>query len=176
LMAQKFSTAQKIPVSSVSSTKEPILVPQFPRFGSQRAFRRAELRWKTPFTSHILRKTALTEYFHISSQTHKSILNRDHGICALCGIDTLMLHEAISYVGAKFAAFAPSWGHPPEFWQFRRAIGKRASRWPRSLWDADHILPLSEGGTDELGNLRTLCLKCHAAETRKLRNGSNHAA
>jgi hypothetical protein len=36
-------------------------------------------------------------------------------------------------------------------------------------WQADHTLPVIEGGGScDLDNLRTLCTKCHAAETAKL--------
>ena len=39
-----------------------------------------------------------------------------------------------------------------------------------SLWDADHIVPVVEGGGEcELENLRTLCLRCHRVETLRLR-------
>lgn len=41
--------------------------------------------------------------------------------------------------------------------------------WPRSLWEADHIVPRVEGGSElGLDNLRILCVPCHKAETRKL--------
>jgi hypothetical protein len=41
----------------------------------------------------------------------------------------------------------------------------------RSFWDADHILPVVEGGGEcDLGNIRTLCLWCHREETGKLRD------
>lgn len=33
-------------------------------------------------------------------------------------------------------------------------------------WECDHILPLKDGGTDELGNLRCRCRACHQAKTR----------
>jgi 5-methylcytosine-specific restriction endonuclease McrA len=40
----------------------------------------------------------------------------------------------------------------------------------KSLWDADHLLPVAEGGGEcDLSNLRTLCLKCHRARTAELR-------
>jgi 5-methylcytosine-specific restriction endonuclease McrA len=40
----------------------------------------------------------------------------------------------------------------------------------RSLWDADHILPVAEGGGEcDLENLRTLCLMCHREATAELR-------
>jgi 5-methylcytosine-specific restriction endonuclease McrA len=40
----------------------------------------------------------------------------------------------------------------------------------KSLWDADHIVPVAEGGGEcDLSNLRTLCLKCHRQATAELR-------
>ncbi|HEV2687987.1 MAG TPA: HNH endonuclease [Bryobacteraceae bacterium] len=44
------------------------------------------------------------------------------------------------------------------------------TRTRKSLWDADHIMPVVEGGGEcDLANLRTLCLKCHGAATAALR-------
>ena len=43
--------------------------------------------------------------------------------------------------------------------QFEKEWGLR-----RKLWDADHILPVAQGGGEcDLGNMRTLCLRCHRA-------------
>jgi 5-methylcytosine-specific restriction protein A len=43
-------------------------------------------------------------------------------------------------------------------------------RMRKSLWDADHILPVTEGGGEcDLDNIRTLCLRCHRAVTAQLR-------
>jgi 5-methylcytosine-specific restriction enzyme A len=40
----------------------------------------------------------------------------------------------------------------------------------KSLWDADHILPVTEGGGEcDLENIRTLCLRCHRLVTAQLR-------
>jgi 5-methylcytosine-specific restriction endonuclease McrA len=40
----------------------------------------------------------------------------------------------------------------------------------KSLWDADHILPVAEGGGEcDLENIRTLCLRCHRSVTTQLR-------
>ncbi len=38
----------------------------------------------------------------------------------------------------------------------------------KSLWQADHIVPLIEGGGLLLDNLRTLCVPCHTGETAAL--------
>ena len=38
------------------------------------------------------------------------------------------------------------------------------------LWQADHIVPVIEGGGEcDLGNFRTLCTACHKSETAALR-------
>jgi len=40
----------------------------------------------------------------------------------------------------------------------------------KSLWDADHVIPVIEGGGEcDLSNMRTLCLKCHRKHTTELR-------
>ena len=40
----------------------------------------------------------------------------------------------------------------------------------KSLWDADHIVPVAEGGGQcDLSNMRTLCLLCHREATAALR-------
>ena len=44
-------------------------------------------------------------------------------------------------------------------------IHKRRKSW----WEADHILPVVEGGDSNLDNMRTLCIPCHRAVTRELR-------
>ncbi len=36
------------------------------------------------------------------------------------------------------------------------------------LYQTDHVMPRCEGGADDVDNLRTLCLWCHKAESRKL--------
>jgi 5-methylcytosine-specific restriction enzyme A len=87
----------------------------------------------------------------------EQVFKRDRGVCAQCGIDTVAeaLHLKRLRGAARLARFA-AWGLRP---------GGR-----HSLWDADHILPVAEGGGEcDLENLRTLCLKCHRAATAALR-------
>lgn len=82
---------------------------------------------------------------------------RDRGVCAGCGIDTAaeLLHLKRSRGAARIRALA-RWGL------------KRLDR--RSLWDADHVLPVAEGGgACDLENIRTLCLLCHKRVTAELR-------
>ncbi len=81
------------------------------------------------------------------------VFARDHGVCALCGLDT----EALRKDKRKLDYRARR--------QFEKDWGSR-----RSLWDADHIVPVAEGGGEcGLANMRTLCLKCHGTVTAALR-------
>ena len=86
------------------------------------------------------------------------VFARDGGRCAVCDADTL----------AIFAALKRARGAARE--EGLRVYGLRSIKARRSLWDADHITPVSEGGGQcDLDNLRTLCLLCHREETAQLR-------
>ena len=98
------------------------------------------------------------------------VLARDHGVCAICGRDCLALE-------ARIAAFR---NRPGGQWTRSRRLQRWIARFGldlyRTLWDADHILPVVEGGGPDSGqtleqimaNLRTLCRCCHKRETRAL--------
>jgi 5-methylcytosine-specific restriction endonuclease McrA len=86
---------------------------------------------------------------------------RDHGICVLCGWDTNAAHskflnESRGVAHSIVLERAKMMGIPP---------GRMFSDW----WDADHIVPVVEGGSNRIDNLRTLCLPCHRKETAALR-------
>jgi 5-methylcytosine-specific restriction enzyme A len=87
----------------------------------------------------------------------EQVLQRDCGLCAKCGVDTIAAERRLRFSrGIRRQALLAFWGL------------KRRSR--KSLWDADHILPVAEGGGEcDLANLRTLCLRCHRAATLELR-------
>lgn len=87
----------------------------------------------------------------------EQVFERDRGVCSQCGIDT----EA-------------EWARIRRMHWTRRRLElagwglKSASR--NSLWDADHVIPVVEGGGEcDLANLRTLCLHCHRKATAELR-------
>ena len=92
------------------------------------------------------------------------VLARDHGICAVCGVDTVAEWKRLrrTHPNRRPSALA-AWGL------------KRLTR--RSLWDADHIVPVAEGGGEcDLSNLRTLCLKCHRTATAELRRRMSYGS
>jgi 5-methylcytosine-specific restriction protein A len=87
----------------------------------------------------------------------EQVFLRDRGRCALCNADTYA-----AYVDLKRARGVHRL-KLLERWKL-----KRMTR--RSLWDADHIIPVVEGGGEcDLQNIRTLCLICHRIQTVELR-------
>lgn len=86
----------------------------------------------------------------------EQVYRRDRAICSLCHIDANAAYrDLLRSRGRGRRVLLKRWGL------------KRMSR--RSLWDADHILPVAEGGGEcDLENLRTLCLICHRQQTLRL--------
>src|SRR4051812_40176310 len=111
------------------------------------------------------------------SAARAHVEQRDKGICALCGLDTTLLMQMLEAPKQAFFGGQRGWRRTDELprTSFVRRIGYgehpllyRIGR-SGSLWDADHILPVVEGGGEcDLGNLRTLCVWCHKAETAAL--------
>jgi 5-methylcytosine-specific restriction protein A len=87
----------------------------------------------------------------------EKVFERDKGVCAGCETDCEAVWRHLKRLrGAARLKLQKEWGLRP---------GSR-----KSLWDADHIVPVVEGGGEcDLANLRTLCLKCHRAATAELR-------
>jgi 5-methylcytosine-specific restriction endonuclease McrA len=85
------------------------------------------------------------------------VFERDRGVCARCGADTVRLRRDVRKLDyAARRGFFKEWGL------------REGSR--KSLWDADHVLPVAEGGGQcDLSNMRTLCLLCHREATAALR-------
>lgn len=81
--------------------------------------------------------------FHTSNAAVRhAVFARDRGVCAVCGVDgSVRVRTPIANAYRRVAV--------------------------RSGWDADHIVPLAEGGAHELANLQTLCLEHHKAKTRE---------
>ena len=87
----------------------------------------------------------------------EQVFARDRGVCAACGADTERLRKHFRKLDYRARLrFLKEW--------------KLHEDWRRSLWDADHVIPVAEGGGEcDLANMRTLCLKCHRAATAELR-------
>jgi 5-methylcytosine-specific restriction protein A len=85
---------------------------------------------------------------------------RDNEVCGECGRDCLALQEKIK-----------KWVNKDPWQQKSKRIKFliRFKAWGTHLWEADHILPVCEGGGGcGLENIRTLCRCCHKKATKAL--------
>ena len=87
----------------------------------------------------------------------EQVFVRDRGICALCHVDARTAYFDLKRSrGTHREKLLAHWGLT------------RINR--KTLWDADHIVPVVEGGGEcDLANIRTLCLICHRNQTVELR-------
>jgi 5-methylcytosine-specific restriction enzyme A len=80
----------------------------------------------------------------------REVKKRDKGICRLCGLNVVKAHR--------------------EWTRAKPAVADRAARrrWraDRPRWEADHIVPVADGGGEcGLENYRLLCRPCHVRVT-----------
>ena len=92
-----------------------------------------------------------------SGYLREQVFARDKGVCAICSIDCRTAYFDLKRSrGVHRNKLLARWGL------------KRLNR--RTLWDADHIVPVAEGGGEcDLDNIRSLCLVCHRRQTSELR-------
>ena len=84
------------------------------------------------------------------SYVRKEVKKRDRGVCQCCGFDVRAAERA---------------------WRLQKPPGtdraaRKAWRAARPRWEADHIVPVADGGGEcGLDNYRLLCRTCHLAIT-----------
>ena len=83
----------------------------------------------------------------------KLVWKLHRGVCQLCKTDVNKQRRALS---KQFGSI----------FEMRRT---RPELYDQCRWDADHIVPIVEGGKLDRTNLRTLCRRCHKDVTKKLR-------
>lgn len=104
------------------------------------------------------------------------VWERDHGVCARCGLDThalnreiAALRSAISFRTASIAELQAAHQQTQDLLarhRFPRTWTSMHGGVARSLWEADHIVPVKDGGgACGLENYRTLCWPCHVIVT-----------
>jgi 5-methylcytosine-specific restriction endonuclease McrA len=82
------------------------------------------------------------------------VFQRDKGVCAGCAADT----EKIARV---------AYHTKDDIWSIYRAMGFNRNR-HQTLWEADHMVEVSNDGETSLDNIQTLCVPCHKAKTKKM--------
>lgn len=94
-------------------------------------------------------------------------LERDNGICAKCGVDSLKLYRILSAAeGVAYWDDARLHPNRPHFILLKDLVQKLGYGLVQTLWQADHIIEVRHGGSHEMDNIQTLCIKCHKLKTR----------
>ena len=113
-----------------------------------------------PWCSERCRREALHQFSLANDPAYqrRAVWQRDRGVCAGCGRDTLALRYQL--LGA----------HPSVRERLVEALlheGYSRHRLERLvLWEMDHVRPVAEGGGGTgLENLQTLCVPCHKRKT-----------
>ena len=111
------------------------------------------------------------------------VQRRDRAVCSICGLDTQKLRRIVDRVRKRSERYylrSGGYREPTDAdvarWErlhtelAKRGYGK-VDRWfTPPLWEADHVIPVAEGGgCCGLENYRTLCVPCHRGQTRELR-------
>ena len=95
------------------------------------------------------------------------VFERDRGICAKCGIDTIWLRGKIQKIHRLWRKYFSKMPH--SYSEYQADFGPWGIDPYKRLWEADHIIPVCEGGgCCGLDNYQTLCLRCHKKESAKL--------
>lgn len=107
-------------------------------------------------------------WFYIDAQTRRSrIYRRDKGVCATCGFDTNRIIRVRDKI-RKIPDYARKDRKRRQFLELLKENGWGQLSLGRQPYEIDHIVPKILGGHDDLENLRTLCISCHKAETKRL--------
>ncbi len=111
-----------------------------------------------------------------SGKLRRLVHSRDNAICQLCGFDCSIFGAGGYAEDSRLHEWMRGQGVEPAYGT--RASGSQIEEfvWPRSPrshrrtgWDADHIVPVHDGGLDVAENLRALCLLCHRRETYRFK-------
>lgn len=102
---------------------------------------------------------------HKHNDVRAVLFARDGGVCVLCGCNTIQMR--VAHVKNLLAEFPGQLvALMDELHPEIRPLGFPSLR--HSWWQADHEIPVIEGGTSNDDDYRTLCVPCHKGETRKL--------
>lgn len=92
-----------------------------------------------------------------SAETMRAhIFRRDNGICEACGCDTKKIERVIGF--ADCVSYGSGWS----------VFVRLGFNLHQSLWEADHVVEVCNGGETHLDNMQTLCVPCHKQKTRKM--------
>lgn len=97
-----------------------------------------------------------------TSYMREHVYKRDRGICVGCGADTRYQRIRIEDVTHECGGNLKD----PRFIALLKELNLTQHESSKSLFQVDHIKAVSDGGGEcGLGNLRTMCVKCHKSRS-----------
>ena len=100
----------------------------------------------------------------------QQLLQRDHGVCSRCGLDTLEVRQAVDelirerYRGGYDNLQGYAYGQLGRQWLHDQKLVNR-----KSFWEAHHEVAVVEGGgLCDLSGFATVCVWCHRRESAAL--------
>ncbi len=98
---------------------------------------------------------------YFPAYTRALIEERDHGVCAVCGRDTLKIRrvlQALQRLTSRAYAL-----------EVARLLGFDSYVHRGDVWQADHTVPVARGGWGSgPDKIQTTCTRCHKALTARL--------
>lgn len=99
-----------------------------------------------------------------NSYMREHVYLRDLGICGECGVDTRQTKIIFENWQRELRNLKMT---KNEYLSAISAYQVTDKESYKSLWHADHILSVADGGgSSGLDNIRTLCIKCHKTRTK----------
>lgn len=126
----------------------------------------------TSFCSKECRDEALIRCW--PSHARNLVFQRDKGICAACGLDTVkaldIIRDTMRHVyGEEYLSWNGHVARRSGLTAIEQFLGINRGN-TTTLWEANHIVAVAEGGgACGLDNFETLCRWCHLKHTRELR-------
>ena len=108
-------------------------------------------------------------YFAASSQSsaRHQLFDREMGVCQQCGFNGHSFFKRLQALPTEQARMQALMSSPYSLdsGRLRRMLTNPKEG---DFWEADHIVPVAEGGGEsDLSNFQTLCTPCHAKKTRE---------
>lgn len=94
----------------------------------------------------------------------KIVKKRDNEICTKCNRDCALVKRIIDHAGLSINSITRNrWRYnlPPSYYLLRNFGFTPFTH----TWEVDHVIEQTDGGTNDLSNLQTLCLPCHKEKT-----------
>ena len=99
------------------------------------------------------------------ARIERLLFERDGGVCAKCGTDTDAIGTRLNTMYWRAYRKGPCCS----FVRVKRLMRRHGTVFGNRLWEADHIVPVIEGGgLCGIDGYRTLCIRCHRLETAEL--------